>query len=127
MRSTLSIGDLSRRTGVAPHVLRHWETVGLLSPGRAGMDRRYAEDDVVRVGAVRCAQASGLPLADIARLLAGDGVRALLARHHAELGRRIEDLRRAQELLGHALVCTEDRLLACPSARRAALAALADG
>ena len=36
------IGELARRTGVAPSALRYYERIGLLSPtGRAGRRRCY--------------------------------------------------------------------------------------
>ncbi|MGH3587458.1 MAG: MerR family DNA-binding transcriptional regulator, partial [Pseudonocardia sp.] len=30
--ATYSIGEIARHFDLAPHVLRHWETVGLLTP-----------------------------------------------------------------------------------------------
>ena len=47
----LRIGELSRRVGVSPELLRAWERrYGLLSPTRtAGGFRLYADDDEQRV------------------------------------------------------------------------------
>jgi DNA-binding transcriptional MerR regulator len=43
----MSIGALAARFGLATHVLRHWESMGLLHPVRdAGGRRRYGADDL---------------------------------------------------------------------------------
>src|SRR4051794_41516931 len=51
MAGLLRIGELSRRTGVPPEVLRAWESrYGVLRPERsAGGFRLYSEDDVRRI------------------------------------------------------------------------------
>ncbi|MEU3072211.1 MerR family transcriptional regulator [Streptomyces laurentii] len=65
----LSVGAAAARFGLAPHVLRHWEAVGLLAPARdpAGR-RRYGAADLVRIAVVLRAKEAGLPL-DTIRLL----------------------------------------------------------
>ena len=45
-----SVGELAERVGLATHVLRHWEDVGLLSPVRDGSGyRRYTGSSQSRV------------------------------------------------------------------------------
>ncbi|WP_340688600.1 MerR family DNA-binding transcriptional regulator [Amycolatopsis coloradensis] len=39
--STLSVGEVAERFGLATHVLRHWESVGLLKPARAAGSRSF--------------------------------------------------------------------------------------
>jgi DNA-binding transcriptional MerR regulator len=65
----MRIGELSRRTGVAPDLLRAWERrYGLLSPERtAGGFRLYGSADVERVLAMTAAIAEGLPASVAAR------------------------------------------------------------
>jgi DNA-binding transcriptional MerR regulator len=65
----LRIGELSRRTGVAPELLRAWERrYGLLRPARsAGGFRLYSEADEQRVGLMREHLRSGLAAAEAAR------------------------------------------------------------
>ncbi|HWV26917.1 MAG TPA: MerR family transcriptional regulator, partial [Aeromicrobium sp.] len=47
---THSIGEVADRFGIATHVLRHWEDMGLLTPQRDTADRRrYVDDDLVRI------------------------------------------------------------------------------
>ncbi|MEV4460634.1 MerR family DNA-binding transcriptional regulator [Microbispora sp. NPDC049633] len=37
--ATIGIGEAAARFGLATHVLRHWEYVGLLTPSRVAGDR----------------------------------------------------------------------------------------
>src|SRR6478736_3334773 len=59
------IGELSRRSGVSPDLLRAWERrYGLLSPSRsAGGLRLYSEEDLLRVRAMQQQLATGLAAA----------------------------------------------------------------
>jgi MerR family transcriptional regulator, light-induced transcriptional regulator len=68
----LRIGELSRRAGVAPALLRAWERrYGLLSPSRsAGGFRLYSDDDVRRIRSMRALLAEGYSAAEAARLAA---------------------------------------------------------
>ncbi|HEX2111308.1 MAG TPA: MerR family transcriptional regulator [Gaiellaceae bacterium] len=66
----LRIGELSRRVGVPPELLRAWESrYGLLSPARSrGGFRLYSDEDVRRIAVMRSHLASGLSAAEAARL-----------------------------------------------------------
>jgi DNA-binding transcriptional MerR regulator len=63
------IGELSRRTGVSPQLLRAWERrYGLLQPARTtGGYRLYAEADERRIRRMQAYLARGLPAAQAAR------------------------------------------------------------
>jgi DNA-binding transcriptional MerR regulator/methanogenic corrinoid protein MtbC1 len=65
----LRIGELSRRTGVAPELLRAWERrYGLLRPARSeGGFRLYSEADEHRVERMRQLLREGLAAAEAAR------------------------------------------------------------
>jgi MerR family transcriptional regulator, light-induced transcriptional regulator len=67
---TLRIGELSRRAGVSPELLRAWERrYGLLQPTRsAGGLRLYSPDDLERVQAMQRHLADGLAAAEAAAL-----------------------------------------------------------
>jgi DNA-binding transcriptional MerR regulator len=67
----LRIGELSRRSGVSPELLRAWERrYGLLHPVRsAGGLRLYTQDDLERVGEMRRHMAGGLAAAEAAALV----------------------------------------------------------
>lgn len=65
----IRIGELSRRTGVSPELLRAWERrYGLFEPDRSpGRFRLYSDADVTRVEAMRGQIAHGLSAAEAAR------------------------------------------------------------
>jgi DNA-binding transcriptional MerR regulator len=71
--SRFRIGELSRRSGVSPDLLRAWERrYGLLHPSRSpGGLRLYSEDDLLRVEAMREHLAAGLAAAEAAAVAAG--------------------------------------------------------
>ena len=70
--ATLRIGELSRRSGVSPELLRAWERrYGLLQPTRsAGGLRLYSAADLARVQAMQQHLAEGLAAAEAAALAA---------------------------------------------------------
>jgi DNA-binding transcriptional MerR regulator len=72
MESVMRIGELSRRTGVSPELLRAWEQrYGLLRPTRsAGGFRLYSSADEIRVRRTTELIAEGLSAAEAARLAA---------------------------------------------------------
>ncbi|HET8969195.1 MAG TPA: MerR family transcriptional regulator [Gaiellaceae bacterium] len=69
----IRIGELSRRTGVSPELLRAWERrYGLFEPDRSpGRFRLYSDADVDRVEAMRGQIADGLSAAEAARRVLG--------------------------------------------------------
>ena len=69
--TTLTIGELSRRSGVAASALRFYEDEALVTSLRGpGGQRRYARDVLRRVAFIRAAQAVGLRLEEIRESLA---------------------------------------------------------
>lgn len=115
--SELTIGDLARRFGLATHVLRHWESEGLLTPARAaGGQRRYGEDDLYRVALILLSKDAGVSLRGLREFLSTGGDKAILRRHLAVLERRIAEAQAAKELVEHALECPIS-LEECPHAR----------
>ena len=66
MSPTLSIGEVSRRTGAATSALRFYEDQGLIQSDRtSGGQRRYHRDVIRRVSFIRAAQQVGLSLSEI--------------------------------------------------------------
>jgi MerR family redox-sensitive transcriptional activator SoxR len=62
----LSIGEVSRRTGVAPSALRFYEELGLIAAVRTGGNqRRYPRHMLRRVSLVSVAKRLGVPLGDV--------------------------------------------------------------
>jgi DNA-binding transcriptional MerR regulator len=70
---TLRIGEVARRSGVSPELLRAWERrYGLLRPARTASGYRlYSEDDLARVARMQQLLQTGLAAAEAARQ-AGD-------------------------------------------------------
>ncbi len=71
----LRIGELGRRTGVSPELLRAWERrYGLLRPERSpGGYRLYSAEDEGRVRAMTAALARGIAAGEAAKLALGEG------------------------------------------------------
>jgi MerR family redox-sensitive transcriptional activator SoxR len=67
----LTVGQLAARSGVAVSALHFYERQGLISSRRtSGNQRRYKREMLRRVALIRIAQRVGIPLADIAAVLA---------------------------------------------------------
>lgn len=110
-------------------VLRHRESVGLLSPARVGGARRYTRDDLFRVASIVRAKQAGMPLPDIrAFLTAGDpaGRKDVPRRSHRALQAGMAALRSALDLLETGMNCSHEDIATCPN-YRAHLAELVDG
>ena len=70
---SLTIGKLAAAGGVGVETVRFYQRRGLLgTPGRDGGIRRYGSEDLRRLRFIRQAQAAGVPLVEIAELLALD-------------------------------------------------------
>lgn len=104
------IGDLASHTGISTKTIRYYESIGLLPepPRTPGGYRDYDEGAITRLRFVKAAQAAGLRLREIGRVLSvRDGgeapchhVEALLRRRLDEVDERLEQLQRARgELL----------------------------
>jgi DNA-binding transcriptional MerR regulator len=106
-----TIGEAARLSGVPPKTIRFYEETGVLpAPSRtpAGY-RSYAPNDVRRLRLAGRARAMGLPLPEVAELVArGFGgecrsyvadLGALLERRRAEVDRRIAELTALREEL----------------------------
>lgn len=105
----MTIGELASRFGLATHVLRHWESVGLLQPmERRNGRRRYHADQAARIAMILRGKEAGLTLEQLRGILAtpdADGRRVLLRDHLADLERRMKDLEAAREMIVHAMEC----------------------
>ena len=103
----LGVGEVARRTGVSPTLLRAWERrYGLLDPRRSPGGRRlYTELDVERVLRTREYMRAGLSTAQAARLAMLDGARSRVDRDLADTALELgETLERYAESEAHALL-----------------------
>jgi len=71
MHDSITIGELSVRSGVAPSALRYYERLGLIASTRTGGNqRRYSRSMLRRVAFIRVSAQVGVPLEDIGAALA---------------------------------------------------------
>jgi MerR family copper efflux transcriptional regulator len=115
----LTIGQLAARFGLATHVLRHWEDVGLIEPAeRVNGRRRYRSWHVARVATILLSKEAGLRLDDIKAILdAPDGpARKQLLRHHRdELDRRLARIEASRQIVQHGIDCRAEDFTRCPN------------
>ena len=118
----MSIGELAARFRLAPHVLRHWETMGLITPvSRVSGRRRFSPDQIARIAMIVRGKAAGLSLEQLRRVLTASSVatrRQLLEHHHEELERRIAQAVTSKQLIDHALSCSADDFTKCSGFQR---------
>ncbi|MFF1540666.1 MerR family transcriptional regulator [Microbacterium sp. NPDC058269] len=116
----MSIGDVAQVMGLPTNVLRHWETVGLLSPERdSGGRRKYDEDQVVRIAVIQRSKGAGMTLEQIGVML-DDGARErhqVLQKHLDDIDRRMEDMLRSRAMTEHAMNCRSHDIATCPNFR----------
>jgi DNA-binding transcriptional MerR regulator len=65
---TLTIQEVSKRSGVSTHTLRFWEKElnGIIAPERTkGGQRRYAPDDLLIIEEIKSLKSKGFSLTDI--------------------------------------------------------------
>ncbi|WP_155369102.1 redox-sensitive transcriptional activator SoxR [Catellatospora vulcania] len=112
---TLTIGELSARSGVAPSALRFYEERGLIHSTRtSGNQRRYERSELRRVSFIRIAQQVGVSLERISDALKelpegrtptkADWTR-LSARWRSELDDRIALMQRLRDTLDGCIGC----------------------
>ncbi|MFD8769655.1 MerR family transcriptional regulator [Microbacterium oxydans] len=115
-----SVGDVATRFDLPTNVLRHWESVGLLTPPRdAAGRRRYGEDEVVRIAVIQRSKAAGMTLEQIAVLLddGSAGRHQVLQQHLDDIDRRMEEMRLSREMTEHAMGCRAHDIATCPRFR----------
>ena len=97
----LRIGELSRRSGVSPELLRAWEhRYGLLRPLRSeGGFRLYSTDDAQRVSVMQSHLERGLSAAEAARLTLDEEAAGAPDAGTPALQRAARDLRAALDAL----------------------------
>ncbi|NNH68878.1 MerR family transcriptional regulator [Nocardia uniformis] len=113
----LRIGDAAAALGIEAHVLRHWESVGLLIPQRSPSGHRnYDEQTLAQARMIRVLQRAGLSLDQIRRLAAGgrDDRLALIDAKRAEVREQLALLRATDRFLEHLAACRHRIIAECP-------------
>jgi MerR family copper efflux transcriptional regulator len=119
---TMSIGQLAAHFGLATHVLRHWEAVGLLSPAaRVGGRRRYHRDQIGRVAMIVRGKQVGFSLAELREMIEApdpEARRALLGKKLDELNRLHDQIVASRAMIDHAISCPAHDFTQCPNFQR---------
>lgn len=108
----ITVGELSRLSGVTVRTLHHYDEIGLIRPSQrtAAGYRLYSDEDVLRLHQVLVLRELGLSLPDIARALdedTGGDRAALLRRHRAALAERRGQLDQMLAAVDRALTALE--------------------
>ena len=121
----VAIGTAAERAGVSARMLRHYESLGLLT-GVARTDsgyRQYTEADVHTLRFIKRGRDLGFSIAEIAELVglwrnrqrASASVKRITQRHVDDLATRIEAMQAMQRALQHlADGCSGDERPDCP-------------
>ena len=122
--SSLSVGEVAARSGVAISTIHFYESKGLIEGWRsAGNQRRYHRAVLRRIAIIRIAQAAGLPLkvihAFVAQFAADQVVTAadwqrITASWEQVLSERIRSLTQLRDQLGACIGCGCLSLTDCP-------------
>ncbi|MFC5217819.1 MerR family transcriptional regulator [Streptomyces coerulescens] len=119
---TMTIGELAERFDLRTHVLRHWESSGLLSPAeRVNGRRRYTKRHIARVAMIVRGKAAGFSLEQLRDVLDAGNVetrQALLHAHYEDLERRIREIEASRTLIEHAMSCRAHDFTECPGFSR---------
>lgn len=120
----MDIGEVSKRSGVAPSTLRYYEEIGLIvSSDRKGLRRQYSAKVLDVLALISLAKMADFRLEELGVLFtkSSGGVaisRAELKRKSLEIQRKIESLVAARNGLIHAAECKAPSHWECPKFRR---------
>lgn len=106
----MTIQELACTYHVTYRTLRFYESVGLLSPRRAGQLRIYSNKDVVRLGLILKGKRLGFSLKEIARLIADRAPDVISALTNEDLLKKIGQLAQEREELQGAIDELNDAL-----------------
>lgn len=113
----MDIGEVIELTGIPASALRFYEEKGLIvSHGRVGLRRQYADSVIERLGLIALARAAGFSLQEIADMLgAGPSInRSLLMAKAVQLDKKIAELTAMRDGLRHAAACSAANHFECP-------------
>jgi len=121
----ITIGELSRRTGVNVETIRYYEKVKMLpAPKRtAGRRRVYGPVETRILAFIRRARELGFTPDEVRALLAFGGpgnascveVRALASRHLGDVRAKIADLKKLERLMAKTIAkCSGGKVPDCP-------------
>ncbi len=111
MTGSLTISEVSERTGLSAYTLRYYERIGLMAPIDKGLrgHRRYDSGDLEWLVLIKRLRSTGMSVREMQRFAElvrqGDETvserRKLLEHHQTALKERLRDIEATLELLGH--------------------------
>lgn len=114
----MTVSQLSKRSGIAPHVVRYYSRIGLLTPARHPDNgyQLFSRDDTARLRFIRTAQNLGYTLEEIRHILGLSGagespcqeVREILRQRVEENRQRLVDFIALQRRMEQALTRWEE-------------------
>lgn len=121
----MNIGAVAKASGVSTKMIRHYESIGLLSPASRSDSgyRRYSEKDVGNLQFIRRARDLGFSLEEIRNLLGlwqdrtrpSREVKALAQQHLDFLDKKLEEILSMKTALAHLVSCCHgDERPDCP-------------
>lgn len=123
----LAIGEVARRSGIAPSAIRYYEKLGLVPRAeRRGGKRVFGEEVLDRLALIRVAKTAGFRVTEIRALLGGLGRRTppgprwrrMAARKLEELEARAAEVERMKGVLEEFARCDCPTLEECCRALR---------
>ncbi len=110
----MKVNELSKKTGVAPHVIRYYSRIGLLRPRRDSNNgyKLYNGEDVRRLEFIRRTQSIGFTLTEISKLMEQykqeecnccEQMYHMLQEHIEQNRRKIDELMQLQQRMETAL------------------------
>ncbi|MFW0788933.1 MerR family transcriptional regulator [Gordonia sp. CPCC 205333] len=112
----MKIGQAAQRVGVPIHVLRHWDEMGVVVPGRMTSGHRdYTEEHLRRLQVLQACQGVGMSLSDIRQVLHRheSGRTGTIERHLRRIKDQRARLEEAERFLEHVIGCEHDLLTRC--------------
>lgn len=121
----MNIGQASHSSGISAKMIRHYESINLITPGprSASGYRTYSDNDVHTLRFIKRARSLGFSLEQIRNLLslwndahrASADVKAIALDHVTDLEKRIAELTEMRDTLQHlAQSCSGDARAECP-------------
>jgi MerR family gold-responsive transcriptional activator of gol and ges genes len=117
----MKIGEAARLLGVAVHVLRHWDDVGVVVPDRTPSGQRdYSKEHLYRLRVLRACQGVGMSLPEIRQVLhRGEAERAgAIERQLQRIRAQRAQLEDTERFLVHVIDCEHDLLTRCDTCTR---------
>ncbi|MCZ4272993.1 helix-turn-helix domain-containing protein [Maritalea porphyrae] len=119
----LDIGDVAKRTGIAPSTLRYYDDEGLIdSLARHGLRRQFDPNVILQLTLISMGKTAGFSLKEIKQMLTPDGApkidKSEIVAKASQLDKQIAQLSALRDTLNHVATCPAPSHMECKSFRR---------